>query len=125
MRVWDLYLLEGECILTAMSYNILKMHRRKMRTYDMDRLCEHLQQNLSKNFEYEDDAVIERLRDVMYELRSNRLASPGPQPDDEKPQRPFGMILPADLAAARARANRPKSTLQELGIRYGHYHALK
>ena len=80
LRVWDLYLLEGECILTAMSYNILKMHRRKMRTYDMDRLCEHLQQNLSKNFEYEDDAVIERLRDVMYELRSNRLASPGPQP---------------------------------------------
>ena len=69
LRVWDLYILEGECILTAMSYNILKMHRRKLRTYDMDRLCEHLQQNLGKNFEYEDDAVIERLRDVMYELR--------------------------------------------------------
>ena len=46
----------------------------------MDQLSEHIQQNLSKNFEYEDDEVIDRLRDVMYELRSNRLASPGPAP---------------------------------------------
>ena len=78
--MWDLYLLEGECILTAMSYNILKMHRRKLRKFEMDQLSEHIQQNLSKNFEYEDDEVIDRLRDVMYELRSNRLASPGPAP---------------------------------------------
>ena len=63
-----------------MSYNILKMHRRKLRKFEMDQLSEHIQQNLSKNFEYEDDEVIDRLRDVMYELRSNRLASPGPAP---------------------------------------------
>ena len=28
IRVWDLFLLEGERVLTAMAYNILRMHRR-------------------------------------------------------------------------------------------------
>ena len=39
----------------------------------MDELIEHLQINLGKNFGYEDDIVIEKLRDVMHELRSSRL----------------------------------------------------
>lgn len=39
----------------------------------MDELIEHLQINLGKNFGYEDDTVIEKLRDVMHELRSSRL----------------------------------------------------
>ena len=39
----------------------------------MDELIEHLQINLGKNFGYEDDNVIEKLRDVMHELRSSRL----------------------------------------------------
>jgi len=125
LRVWDLYLLEGECILTAMSYNILKMHRRKLRKFEMDQLSEHIQQNLSKNFEYEDDEVIDRLRDVMYELRSNRLASPGPAPDEEKPQHPFGLEVPQlkdikRLAATTATTSSSASkSKQELGLRTG------
>lgn len=39
----------------------------------MDELIEHLQINLGKDFGYEDDVVIEKLRDVMHELRSSRL----------------------------------------------------
>ena len=39
----------------------------------MDELIEHLQLNLGKDFGYEDDIVIEKLRDVMHELRSSRL----------------------------------------------------
>lgn len=29
LRIWDIYILEGERILTAMSYTILKLHRSK------------------------------------------------------------------------------------------------
>lgn len=29
LRIWDIYLLEGEKALVAMAYNILKMHKRK------------------------------------------------------------------------------------------------
>ena len=39
----------------------------------MDELIEHLQLNLGKDFGYEDDVVVEKLRDVMHELRSSRL----------------------------------------------------
>ena len=42
------------------------------------------------------------------------MASPGAQPDDEKPQKPFGMI--PDI---RTLSPRPKPSLQELGIRTG------
>ena len=90
-----------------MSYNILRMHRRYLKTLDMDRLIEFLQQTLARDFAFEDDVVIERLREVMYELRSNRLASPGSAPAEEKPQKPFGLI---------PREQKPPEP-QELGIR--------
>ena len=73
IRIWDLYILEGERVLTAMAYNILRMHRRVLKSLGMDELIEHLQMNLAKDFGYEDDKVIECLREVMHELRSNRL----------------------------------------------------
>ena len=43
----------------------------------MDELIEHLQINLGKDFGYEDDVVVEKLRDVMHELRSSRLDHAG------------------------------------------------
>ena len=92
IRVWDLFLLEGERVLTAMAYNILRMHRRYIMRLGMDELIEHLQINLGKDFGYEDDIVIEKLRDVMHELRSSRLDYAGRPPAEELPQVPFGLI---------------------------------
>ena len=43
----------------------------------MDELIEHLQINLGKDFGYEDDVVVEKLRDIMHELRSSRLDHAG------------------------------------------------
>ena len=48
------------------------------------------------DFGFEDDVVIERLREAMHELRSQGLGYPGPPPQDELPQKPFGMI-PSEL----------------------------
>ena len=55
-----------------------------------------LQINLAVDFGFEDDVVIERLREAMHELRSQGLGYPGPPPQDELPQKPFGMI-PSEL----------------------------
>jgi len=115
LRVWDLYILEGECILTAMSYNILRMHRRHLKTLDMDRLIEELQQTMGVNFGFEDGVVIERLREVMYELRSNRLHSPGNPPSDELAKEPFGLNVPEITKHKPKQKNRVDP--QELGIR--------
>ena len=84
-------------VLTAMAYNILRMHRRYLSKLIMDEIIEHLQINLEKDFGFDDDVVIERLRDVMHELRSQRMDSPGRTPADEMPQKPFG-IVPTSLS---------------------------
>lgn len=43
LRVWDVYLLEGERILTGMAYNLLKMHRRTLSRLGMDEILQYLQ----------------------------------------------------------------------------------
>lgn len=43
LRVWDVYLLEGERILTGMAYNLLKMHRRALSHRGMDEILQYLQ----------------------------------------------------------------------------------
>jgi hypothetical protein len=43
LRVWDVYLLEGERILTGMAYNLLKMHRRTLLHLGMDDILQFLQ----------------------------------------------------------------------------------
>ncbi len=92
LRVWDLYLLEGERVMIGMGYNILRMHRRHLMRNGMDEIIELLQIQLEKDFGHDDDAVIDKLRDVINELASNRLDSPGRPPADELPQRPFGLL---------------------------------
>uniref|UniRef100_A0ACB8FMM3 Uncharacterized protein n=1 Tax=Sphaerodactylus townsendi TaxID=933632 RepID=A0ACB8FMM3_9SAUR len=36
LRIWDIYILEGERVLTAMSYTILKMHRTAYSIYNTE-----------------------------------------------------------------------------------------
>lgn len=43
LRVWDVYLLEGERVLTAMAYNLLKLHRRTLMRLGMDDILQFLQ----------------------------------------------------------------------------------
>ena len=58
----------------------------------MDELIEDLQINLEKDFRLEDDAAMEKLREVINELASNRMDLPGRPPPEELPSRPFGMV---------------------------------
>ena len=92
IRVWDLYLLEGETIMFAMAYTILKLHRKALLKMGMDELLEFLQKTMETDFGFDDDYVIETaLKESLAELRSSRLHTAGPPPDNEKPQKPFGL----------------------------------
>lgn len=43
LRVWDIYLLEGERVITAMAYTILKLHRKQiMKLNDMDLIVNYI-----------------------------------------------------------------------------------
>lgn len=108
LRIWDIYILEGERLLPAMSYTILKLHKSKsgglagptaarapithllsarlsptehLMKLSMEELVEFLQESLSKNFYFDDDVVIEQLQASMTELRRAKLDLPAPGTD--------------------------------------------
>lgn len=44
LRVWDIYLLDGERVVTAMAYTILRLHKNKLlKLNDMDLIVQYLQ----------------------------------------------------------------------------------
>lgn len=98
LRLWDIYLLEGERVLVAMSYNLLRMHRRKILKLSMDELVDFFQDGLRVDFGYDDDRIIDSLRNAMDELRRLKLDLP-PKGDDalERPSKLFGVFVPPSI----------------------------
>ncbi|CAA9996393.1 unnamed protein product [Nesidiocoris tenuis] len=90
LRVWDVYLYLGERVLTAMAYNLLKIHRRKLSSLGMDDILQFLQVHLERRFEVDDDVAMENLSKCLDELKKSKLDYAGPPPQPELPKRPFG-----------------------------------
>ncbi|XP_070536638.1 USP6 N-terminal-like protein [Ptychodera flava] len=92
LRLWDIYMLEGQKILTAMSYNVLKMHKRFILKKNMEETVWYLQEDLAKDFGYKDDDAVESLQESIAELRRSKLiVPPKPKGSNELPQLPFGI----------------------------------
>ncbi|XP_043092740.1 USP6 N-terminal-like protein isoform X5 [Puntigrus tetrazona] len=105
LRIWDIYILEGERVLTAMSYTILKLHKKTLLKLSMEELVKFLQVTLSKDFFFEDDFVIEQLQHSMSELRRSKLELPPPGKEDEFPKKPLGQLPPEPPGLANHVAN--------------------
>lgn len=93
LRIWDIYMLEGEKILTGMSYNIIKLHRRKIRKQKMDTLLSFFQTDLEADFNYDDDTVVDQLQVSMEELRKAKMDLPPKPKENELPTLPFGLEI--------------------------------
>lgn len=91
LRLWDAYVLEGEVILTAMAYTLLKLHEKTMLKMDMDEMNEFLQIKLEQDFGYSDDEVMIALFDSIQELSKRNLHLPAHPSPIELPQKPFGL----------------------------------
>ncbi|KAM9312745.1 USP6 N-terminal-like protein [Gastrophryne carolinensis] len=94
LRIWDIYILEGDRVLTAMSYTILKLHKKYLMKLTMEDLIEFLQESLAKNFVFDDDYVIEQLQISMTELKRAKLDLPSPGKDEEFPKKTLGQVPP-------------------------------
>ncbi|XP_003786865.1 USP6 N-terminal-like protein isoform X2 [Otolemur garnettii] len=94
LRIWDIYIFEGERVLTAMSYTILKLHKKHLMKLSMEELVEFLQETLAKNFFFDDDFVVEQLQISMAELKRAKLDLPEPGKEDEYPKKPLGQLPP-------------------------------
>ncbi|XP_004517327.1 USP6 N-terminal-like protein isoform X3 [Ceratitis capitata] len=98
LRVWDIYLLEGDRVVTAMAVTILYLHKHELlRLNDMDSIIEYLQVKLHKNFGYNDDYVIEALERMMKKLKDLKLDVAPPAKANEFPVRPLGQFIEADI----------------------------
>ncbi|KAJ7998097.1 hypothetical protein DPEC_G00219030 [Dallia pectoralis] len=97
LRLWDIYILEGERILTAMAYTTLKIHRKHLLKLPLEDLREFLQEDLSGNFFLPDDLVVEHLQGAMAELRKMKLDLPPPAKSEELPKKPLGEVRPVFL----------------------------
>ncbi|KAJ7329267.1 hypothetical protein JRQ81_015441 [Phrynocephalus forsythii] len=87
LRIWDVYILEGERVLTAMSYTVLKLHRKHLMKLQMEELVQFLQETLAKDFFFEDDFVIDQLHSSMAELKRAKLDLPAAGKEDELPKK--------------------------------------
>ncbi|KAM8803276.1 USP6 N-terminal-like protein isoform 2-T2 [Rhynchonycteris naso] len=125
LRIWDIYIFEGERVLTAMSYTILKLHKKHLMKLSMEELVEFLQETLAKDFFFEDDFVIEQLQISMAELKRAKLDLPEPGKEDEFPKKPLGLLPPESQSAgishlsngqSVARSSPHKNSRRESGL---------
>ncbi|XP_071359730.1 USP6 N-terminal-like protein [Trachinotus anak] len=90
LRLWDIYILEGEKMLTAMAYTTLKLHKKRLQKLQLEDLREFLQEKLAASFFLPDDVVVEHLQAAMSELRSKKLDQSPPAKSEELPKKPLG-----------------------------------
>ncbi|XP_009994746.1 PREDICTED: uncharacterized protein LOC104387661 [Chaetura pelagica] len=101
LRLWDIYILEGERVLTAMAYTILKLHKKRLLKMTLEDLREFLQEKIASSLQYEDDAVIEQLQVSMTELRKMKFDLPPPAKPEEFPRKPLGLKLSLNPVAVK------------------------
>ncbi|KAK0410337.1 hypothetical protein QR680_005073 [Steinernema hermaphroditum] len=119
LRIWDVFLLEGDSILIAMAFTIMKMHRKTIKNLEIEAFMNFIQTDLCTNFGYSDDEVMEALLANLKKLQSDRVAVPPPPgPDDlpEVPTKPLAPILTRsmvdirmDIAEIQSRGSRANS----------------
>ncbi|CAL8260569.1 unnamed protein product [Merluccius merluccius] len=97
LRLWDIYMLEGEKVLTAFAYTALKLHRKRLLKLQLEELRQFIQEDLGVSFFLPDDVVVEQLHTCMSELRSKKLDLPPPAKSDELPKKPLGQERPVLL----------------------------
>lgn len=91
-------MIEGERIVTAMAYTILRLHYHKLlKMKDMDQMADFLQCQLQRNFGYDDDYVIRALEQSVNTLKKYKMDLPPLASEREFPQRPMGLFIEPDF----------------------------
>ncbi|XP_038310169.1 USP6 N-terminal-like protein isoform X9 [Canis lupus familiaris] len=79
LKLWDVYILDGERVLTALAYTILKVHTKSLLKLPLEGLREFLQDSPAQPWALEDEAVLRHLRASMTQLRRMRCDLPPPR----------------------------------------------
>ncbi|XP_038310171.1 USP6 N-terminal-like protein isoform X11 [Canis lupus familiaris] len=88
LKLWDVYILDGERVLTALAYTILKVHTKSLLKLPLEGLREFLQDSPAQPWALEDEAVLRHLRASMTQLRRMRCDLPPPSGTWSSPRGP-------------------------------------
>uniref|UniRef100_A0A0N5D3N9 Rab-GAP TBC domain-containing protein n=1 Tax=Thelazia callipaeda TaxID=103827 RepID=A0A0N5D3N9_THECL len=119
LRLWDVFLLEGDVILIAMAYNIMKMHEKTIRKMQMENFMEYIQTVISQDFGFSDEDTMKSLQECLRKLQNDRMLLPTlfkSRDALEIPTKPFGPVLSRsmidirlDIAEIQSRCSRANS----------------
>ncbi len=120
--MWDVFLLKGDIVLLAMSYCILRLHKRRLlsKEFDMDKINDFLNHKLPEDFLYPDDLVMVKLEMCIDKLQRHRFAAGSlleAIPEEELPKVPFGDFKRAnksDIVASLAQNKSSGNTRNSL-----------
>ncbi|KHN83375.1 USP6 N-terminal-like protein [Toxocara canis] len=104
LRLWDVFLLEGDVILIAMAYNIMKMHQKAIKKLQIENFMEYIQTTIAQNFGFSEEETMRSLRDCLRKLQSDRMTLPPPpgvNDPPELPQKPLGPVLSRSMIDIR------------------------
>lgn len=115
LRIWDVFLLDGDRVLPAMAYTVMKMHKRYLMPMEsLDEFCNYLQMKLEKDFGFDDDTVINSMERSMEDLKRAKLDYPGPPLPLELPRIPFGTFKEPSFTSKVGRRSEEFSEAQHL-----------
>ncbi|XP_066586771.1 USP6 N-terminal-like protein [Prorops nasuta] len=115
LRIWDIFLLDGDRMLPAMAYTIMKLHKRYLVDMEsLDEFCNYLQIKLEKDFRFDDDTVINAMVRHMEELKRAKLDYPGPPLEHELPRYPFGTFKEPSFSSKVGRRSAEFSEAQHV-----------
>lgn len=79
LRVWDIYLLDGERVVTAMAYTILRLHKNKLlKLKDMDLIVQYLQVKFQRTILQSIDLYMYKNGSMSFSIRADPgRAKPG------------------------------------------------
>ena len=93
LRLWDIYLLEGERVLICGAYFILKSHNKQLLAKkNMDDILTYIQSKLPSDFNCDTDTAIQNYSKCYEDLHRKKLDRAGEPSDEELVKKPFGDI---------------------------------
>ncbi|XP_065662231.1 USP6 N-terminal-like protein isoform X2 [Hydra vulgaris] len=118
LRVYDIYMIDGDRILTAMAYHILKIFRKRIMKMDFESIAPFLQEEIP-NSNLNDDLVLEELQESMNELKKAKLDVCPPPSSSELPTKVLGTLPDRNsfmTASKRARSSGDRKSIVEVPI---------
>eukprot|EP00794_Sanderia_malayensis_P021375 gene21375-23458_t len=112
LRLYDIFFLDGDRILLAMAYGIMKLHKKQFLKMGLEELAPYLQETMPNQLAFGDDEMIDLLQESINDLKKGKLDQlPQPGKEEFPEQLPGSALERGGHLTASKRAKLAKSDL--------------